>query len=238
MTRRLLLGSGGLRTPERLETWKRDVDAFCGGAKNVLFIPYALADHDEYLKLMNERGLGGSRQLAGIHRASDPVKAIETADAVFVGGGNSFRLLDALYRHRLLEPIRARVKAGMPYIGISAGTNMACPTLKTTNDMPIVQPPSFEALGLIDFQINPHYFSGAFFFQTGAGMTPYAGETRDDRINEFHEMNDVPVLGLWEGATLKVEEDTFTVAGAAGARLFKKGRPPQDIPVGTVLEGV
>ena len=120
----------------------------------VLFVPYALADHDGYVRLMTERGLNAGYELDGIHRHADPVAAVHEAEAIFVGGGNTFRLLAALYRLGLLDPIRERVRGGLPYLGVSAGTNVACPTIRTTNDMPIVQPPSLDALGLVPFQVN------------------------------------------------------------------------------------
>ncbi len=170
---RLLLGSGGFRTPERLEVLVQALQAFFGPLHRLLFVPYALADHDGYTQRMREQGLDAFG-LEGIHHHPDPVQAIRQAEAIFVGGGNTFRLLDALYRFGLLEPIRQRVHAGMPYLGISAGSNVACPTLKTTNDMPIVQPPSFDALGLVPFQINPHYFFGSTSLSTASAATRMA----------------------------------------------------------------
>ena len=110
-----------------------------------------------------------------------------------------------MYRHGLLEVIRERVRAGLPYLGVSAGTNVACPTIKTTNDMPITQPPSLEALGLVPFQVNPHYFTGQTYAKVGHTYHEHFGETRDDRIREFHELNDSAVVGLWEGGVLRVE---------------------------------
>jgi len=231
---RLLLGSGGFSTPERRTAWAQEMDSFLGNIENVLFIPYALADYDLYLKSMTERGFHVGRNLIGIHQARNPKRAIEEASAIYVGGGNSFRLLNELYRLDLLDQIRSKVYAGTPYIGVSAGTNMACPTLKTTNDMPIVMPPRFEALHLINFQINPHYFSGAIHFQTANGMIQYGGETRDDRIREFHEMNDCPVLGLHEGAVLKIEGRTQTLS-VGEARLFLPKQDARDFSMGADL---
>src|SRR5262249_46188143 len=138
-----------------------------GQAGHVLFIPYALADHDGYVAMMRQRGLDAGYPLVGIHTLSDPVEAVLQAPALFVGGGNTFRLLGELYRRGLLEPIRRRVRAGMPYLGVSAGCNVACPTIKTTNDMPITSPPSLDALGLVSFQVNPHYFMGQTYIKHG-----------------------------------------------------------------------
>ncbi len=229
---RLLLGSGGLSTPKRREAWGREFHDFLGPIARVLFVPYALADHDKYVKMIVERAFHAGREIEGIHRAGNPKRAVERADAIFVGGGNTFRLLDALERLRLLEPIRRRVQAGMPFIGISAGTNLACPTIRTTNDMPIVWPKSAGALDLVPFQINPHYVDGAFFLKSGRGYQPYGGETRDVRLTEFHEMNDAPILALREGSILRVEGRKARVTGASGARLFRPRRKPRDLAVG------
>jgi dipeptidase E len=232
---RLLLGSGGFRTEERVRFLAETMRDFFGPIGRLLFVPYALADHDGYVRSLTERGLNAGYELDGIHTHADPVEAVEQAAGLFVGGGNTFRLLDALYRLGLLEPIRQRVRADLPYLGVSAGTNVACPTIKTTNDMPIVQPASFEALGLVPFQINPHYFFGQTFVQDGETYRPHFGETRDDRIREFHEVNDTPVLGLWEGGIVHIEDRRAVLLGA-GARLFRKGCPPVDLEAGAVLD--
>ena len=238
---RLLLGSGGFRTPERVANLRRRLIAHLGPIAKVLFIPYALHDHDKYLQTMIERGLHADYELVGIHRCSDPRDAIRNAEAIYVGGGNTFRLLDALYRFVLLDVIRDRVHAGIPYVGISAGSNVACPTIKTTNDMPIVQPPSFAALGLVPFQINAHYYTGANWVKTltpgpspkgrGEELVEHFGETRDDRLREFHEMNDTPVVGLWEAGVLLGDGKTVTLHDAP-ARMFRKGQEPMDLQPG------
>jgi dipeptidase E len=139
---RILLGSGGFRTEERVANLRRRLIAHLGPIAQVLFIPYALHDHDKYLQTMTERGLNAGYELVGIHRCTNPRDAVANADAIYVGGGNTFRLLNSLYQYDLLDAIRARVRAGVPYIGVSAGSNVACPTMQTTNDMPIVQPPA------------------------------------------------------------------------------------------------
>ncbi len=225
---RLLLSSGGLRTSERVEGFARDLRTLFGDVRRVLFVPWALADHDGYLRAMHERGLDGGYELAGIHEYDDPLDAVREAEAIFVGGGNTFRLVRELQRHALLAPIRERVRAGMPYAGASAGTNVACPTLRTTNDMPIVEPESFETLGLVPFQINPHYFDGSTWVRDGESFREHFGETRDKRIEEFHEENDVPVVGLWEGAALIVAGARIDLAHAP-ARLFRRGKAPLDL---------
>src|SRR5262245_20378248 len=163
---------------------------------------------------MIERGLNADYELVGIHRCPDPREAIQHADAIYVGGGNTFRLLHSLYQLGLLDIIRERVLAGIPYVGISAGTNVACPTMQTTNDMPIVQPPSFAALGLVRFQINAHYYTGMNWVKHGETLIEHFGETRDDRLREFHEMNDTPVVGLWEAGVLLCDDATVQLHDA------------------------
>jgi dipeptidase E len=233
-TTRLLLGSGGFRSPERVQFLAAQMQAFFGPMRRVLFVPYALQDHDGYVRSLIERGLHAGYELDGIHRHGDLKAAVREAEAIYIGGGNTFRLLSHLYRHELLEVIRERVRSGMPYLGVSAGTNVACPTIKTTNDMPITMPPSLDALGLAPFQINPHYFFGQTYVKQADGFHEHFGETRDDRIREFHEMNDTPVIGLWEGGMLQVNASGVFLMGAA-ARLFPRGQPPVDIEPGRLI---
>jgi dipeptidase E len=189
----------------------------------LLFVPFAARDHDRYTQVMAAALAPLSIQVTGAHQVSDPVGALADADAVFVGGGNSFRLLRTLEDTGLKAAIPGRVRAGLPYLGASAGTNMACPTLRTTNDMPIVQPASFDALGLIPFQVNPHYLDAD-------PASTHQGETRAQRIAEFLECNAVPVLGLREGSWLGVRGARASLGGSVPARLFSRG-----LPAGTEL---
>ena len=230
-TRRLLLisnstlhGSGYL---DHAETEIRD---FLGELKHVLFVPFALSDRDKYAATARGRFQKMGYELTSIHTAANPVQAVEETDAVFIGGGNTFRLLKALYEFDLLDVIRERVDAGMPYIGSSAGSNMACPTIRTTNDMPIVQPPSFNALGLVSFQINPHYLDPD-------PNSKHMGETREERIIQFLEENETPVVGLREGAILRIENGETTLRGSTGARIFRRGSEPVEVLPGTKLNG-
>jgi len=232
---RILLGSGGFRTEERLAFLIQQMKSFFGDIQRILFVPYALHDRDAYLKITRERIGPAGYELDGIQEHSDPKAAVQQAQAIFVGGGNTFRLLSDLYRFDLLEQIRERVHGGMPYMGVSAGTNVACPTMKTTNDMPITMPPNFNALGLVPFQVNPHYFTGQTYVKREDGYHEHFSETRDDRLREFHEMNDTPVIGLWEAGILRIEGGHMVLLGAA-ARLFRKGQEPQDVPAGTQLD--
>ncbi|MBI1830796.1 MAG: dipeptidase PepE [Planctomycetes bacterium] len=242
----ILLGSGGFRTDERVRTFRTHLQAHLGSIQRVLFIPYALHDHDKYVQTIVERGLHADYELVGIHRCPNPRDAVLSAEAIYIGGGNTFRLLNALYQLDLLGPIRERVRAGVPYVGVSAGSNVACPTIMTTNDMPIVQPPSFNALGLVPFQINAHFYTGNPWVRPltpnpsppegrgEAGFVEHFGETRDERLREFHEMNDTPVVGLWEAGILLCDGATATLH-AAGARIFRKGQDPLDVEPGADL---
>jgi dipeptidase E len=231
---RLLLGSGGYRTPERITLLREQMRSFFGSIRRLIFVPYALADHDGYVAKMIERKLDAGYELVGLHTLSDPLRAIEQAEGIYVGGGNTFRLLDSFYRLNLLEPIRRRVHGGMQYLGVSAGCNVACPTIKTTNDMPICQPPSLNALDLVPFQVNPHYYEGANWVKHGDQFVEHFSETRDDRLREFHEMNATPVIGLWEGGILRVENSAIQLIGTK-ARLFRKGQLAVDFEPGTDL---
>ncbi|HKS44337.1 MAG TPA: dipeptidase PepE [Amycolatopsis sp.] len=201
------------------------------GVRRLVFVPFALAGHDAYTaqvaRVLEPLGV----DVAGAHE-SDPIELLDSAQAVFVGGGNTFRLLRELYARELLAPIRSRAARGTVYIGSSAGTNVACPTIRTTNDMPIAHPPSFEAAGLVPFQINPHYLD-----PLPSGR--YMGETREERIAQFLECNDAPVLGLREGTWLVIRESSVTLGGVtAGARLFRRGTEPEEFGPGADLSGL
>lgn len=201
------------------------------GCRDVLFVPYACGDHeqDAYTEAMREILAALDLRVTGAHRAADPLKALAEADAVFVGGGNSFRLLRAVQRNGLLPAIQERVRAGMPYLGVSAGANLACPTISTTNDMPIVQPATLQALDLIPFQLNPHYPDAR-----REGLP--ARRARDERLEEFLEDNDVPVLGLCEGSWLRVRRGTHALLdGDTGARLFTRERETREFEPGDDL---
>jgi dipeptidase E len=192
-------------------------------------VPYALFDRDKYSATAQQRFEKMGYALTSVHTASDPVQAVNETDAIFIGGGNTFRLLKALYDHELLGPIRERVAGGMPYVGSSAGSNVAGPTIRTTNDMPIVQPPSFDALGLVSFQLNPHYLDAD-------PNSTHMGETREERIMQFLEENETPVIGLREGAMLRIENGTTTLRGSSGARIFRRGEAPQEVVPGAQIE--
>lgn len=198
----------------------REVLAEHLGDRTVWFVPYARADHDDYTAWVRD---ALSLDVRGVHRVADPAATLAGADAVLVGGGNTFRLLRDVQRLGLLAPLRAVAR----YVGSSAGTNLACPTVRTTNDMPIVVPDGLGALGLVPFQVNPHYVDPE-------PASSHQGETRAERITEFHEVNDVAVVGLREGAWLHLTGPVVTLGGNT-ARLFRRGEEPVECAVGTDL---
>ena len=198
----------------------------------LLFVPYAGHDLDAYANKARERFATIGIGLDSVHQAGpSAASAVENAEAIFIGGGNTFRLLDALWREKLIDPIRRRAADGMPYLGASAGSNVACPTIKTTNDMPIVQPPSFDALGLVWFQINPHYLDPD-------KNSTHMGETREQRLLQFHEEDSTPIAALREGAMLRVENGVTILKGSSGARIFRKGLEPVETVPGDQLDAL
>ncbi|MCG8603487.1 dipeptidase PepE [bacterium] len=205
-----------------------DIKTFLGNARRIVFVPFALQDWDRYTENARQRLHQLGFDLRGIHQGNSTEQNILEADGFFAGGGNTFRLLTELQRQGLLQRIRKAVLDRKPYIGASAGSNIACPTIKTTNDMPIVFPPSYDALNLVPFNINPHYIDPD-------PDSKHQGETREQRIREYHEMNDNPVVGLREGSMLRVEETKVTVIGLSQARLFRKGQEPVEFAPGADL---
>lgn len=224
----LLISNSTLYGSGYLDHAAGEISDFLSGVKRVLFIPFALYDRDAYADLARERFKAMGYELESIHQAANAQRAVLDAEVVFIGGGNTFRLLKALYDFDLLLAIRRRVREGMPYIGSSAGSNVACPTIKTTKDMPIVQPPSFDALGLINFQISPHYLDPD-------PNSTHMGETQEERIRQFLEEDTTPVAGLREGAMLRVEKGSIELKGVSGARVFRRGHEPVEIEPGAKL---
>lgn len=223
--KRLLLLSNSTNYGERyLEYPASAIRDFLGGEiKTVLFVPFAgvRTSYAAYTQTVRERFEEMGYKLDSVHEASDPLNAVRSAEAVAIGGGNTFHLLRALYESKLIDVIRARVDEGTPFIGWSAGSNVACPTIRTTNDMPIVEPQSLSALNLIPFQINPHY--------TDAQPAGHAGETREERLNEFIEVNaGVYIVGLREGSILRIEDASIKLLGEKSARVFLKGREARE----------
>lgn len=222
---RLLLISNSTNAGEEyLDHPKEEIRNFLG-EKTVkgLFIPYAAVTFpfSDYEKKVQNRFREVGHDIESIHNYTDPVKAVEKAEAIIVGGGNTWQLLKMINDHGLIEPIREKVLGGTPYIGWSAGSNMACPTIMTTNDMPIMDPGSFKAFNFIPFQINPHYLD--------ANPDGHAGETRQQRIEEFLVVNPgMYVGGLREGTMLLLENKKLSLIGPRRMRLFRKGDEPAE----------
>lgn len=227
-TQLLLISNSTLHGSGYLDHAAGEISDFLGEVKRVLFVPYALHDRDKYAAQARERFAKMGYELDSIH-SSEPLEAVRNTEAIFIGGGNTFRLLKALYDHDLLDAIRERVREGMPYIGSSAGSNVAAPTIRTTNDMPIVQPPSLDALGLVSFQINPHYLDAD-------PNSTHKGETREERLIQFLEENETPVIGLREGAMLRIENGRIQLRGSTGARIFRRGNEPVETVPGDYLD--
>lgn len=218
--RRLLLLSNS-KNPDQgyLDHAETAIKDFLGRIKRVLFVPFAgvRVTYDQYTDTVGARFQQMGYAVDGIHRFLDMKAAVMSAEAIAVGGGNTFHLLRSMYEADIVESIRERVLAGIPYIGWSAGSNVACPTIKTTNDMPIVEPPGFNALQLVPFQINPHY--------TDYHPPGHQGETRDERLAEFIKANPgVYVVGLREGSILGVEGDQIRLLGDKSTKVFLSGR--------------
>jgi len=198
----------------------------------ITFIPYARpggVSYDEYTKIVRNAFSHINIHVKGIHEYSDPLEAIQMAEGIYVGGGNTFVLLQTLYSKNLISALREKVSSGVPYLGSSAGSNIAGPNVQTTNDMPIVYPPSFESLDLIPFNINPHYKDP----ETGS---THMGETRETRIKEFHIYNTIPVIGLREGSWLDIQDEVIYLKGPHKARVFQKGKKIFEQATNTILQ--
>jgi len=226
---RLLLISNSTNAGEAyLDYPKNNIRSFLGSRKvKALFIPYAAVtfSYDAYEEKVRNRFMEVGHDVISIHRFKDPVQAVMDAPAIVVGGGNTWMLLRCLRENKLITPVRKKVLGGTPYIGWSAGSNVACPTILTTNDMPVTMPASPRAFGLIPFQINPHYLD--------ANPAGHAGETREQRIEEFIEVNrKVWVAGLREGTMFVLENHHLTLTGPRNARIFRYGSQPLEVPPG------
>ena len=197
---------------------------FFTGIDEILFVPYTRPSgitHDEYTQIAQQFFNRVGKRIVGLHTFADPKKAIRQAKAIFTGGGNTFVLVNQLYGLEVMDVLRETVENGTLYMGTSAGSNIAGQTMQTTNDMPIVYPPSFKTLGLVPFNINPHYLDPD-------PQSKHKGETRETRIKEFHVFNDTPVIGLREGSWLRVEDEKVSLKGDLTARIFLKGQEPYE----------
>ncbi len=200
------------------------LEALFNNVSEILFIPFAQPGGiscDAYTKKAAEAFQKINKNVVGLHTVEKPAQAIENAKGIFTGGGNTFRLVNELYKQECMAPIREAVLNGVPYLGTSAGSNICGVTMQTTNDMPIVYPPSFKTLGIVPFNLNPHYLEPDM-------QSKHMGETRETRIKEFHSMNTIPVIGLREGSWLEVNDKSILLKGAHRAIIFRQGKPPHE----------
>ncbi len=231
---KLLLISNSTNAGENYLEWPRAyIQSFCEkhNVKQVLFVPYAgvnlseeglTASYDIYTRKVASVFESLGLELKSVHQYADPKQAIMGAECVATGGGNTFHLVAEMHRLGLMDAIRRRALQGMPYMGWSAGSNVACPSLRTTNDMPIIEPASFECMNLVPFQINPHYLD--------ANPEGHAGETREQRIEEFLAINrDMTVVGLREGGLLECEGKKLLLKGRKSLRVFHYGKTPREM---------
>ncbi len=223
--RLLLISNSTMAGKPYLDFPKHQIKKFLGKKPvTAVLVPYSAVtmSFDEYCKKVEERFKEIGHHIVGLHTFADPVKAVEEAEAIIIGNGNTWRLARMLHDQKLMNPIREKVFNGTPYIGWSAGLNIAGPTLRTTNDMPIMDPHGFECVGLVPFQINPHY--------TEENIRDHAGESREQRIEEFIAMNvETYVVGLREGTMLKLERGKLKLIGDKTCRIFKKGLDPFEL---------
>lgn len=227
----LLASTSTLHGQEYLEYLLPEIGRHFAGCTQIVFIPYARAggiSHEEYTQLARTAFEKAGLTLKGLHEFEDPATGIAQADGFFTGGGNTFLLVRELYRNEVISPLKKALSAGIPYLGTSAGTNIAGLDMRTTNDMPIVYPASFKTLGLIPFNINPHYLDPD-------PASRHKGETRETRIREFHKFNPQPVVGLREGSWLQVKGDEILLKGPLSARIFQRGQAPYEVEAGSDL---
>ena len=214
-----------------LEYLLPELKTFFESVNEILFIPYARPSgisYEAYTKLVSKAFKQIGTKVKGIHQFTDPRDAVKSAQAIFVGGGNTFVLVNEIYKQNLIDILIEKINAGTPYVGTSAGSNICGLTMQNTNDMPIVYPPSYETLGVIPFNINAHYLDPD-------PTSTHKGETRETRIKEFHTYNDTPVLGLREGSWLEVIGDKTKLKGKLKARLFKQKKEPLELDSGSII---
>lgn len=231
MIHAILASTSTLHGENYLEYLKPHLTDLYKKIDEILFIPYARPgriSHEEYTSRASEAFSEAGIKVRGIHEFDNAVQAVKNAKGIFTGGGNTFLLVSELYRNKLMNVLKEVVLDGTPYLGTSAGTNIGGLSMQTTNDMPIVYPPSFKTLALVPFNINPHYLDPD-------PEIKHKGETRETRIKEFHGLNSQPVVGLREGSWLKIRDNKVTLKGHLRARIFKKDKVPFEIETGTDL---
>ncbi len=231
MKRVLIVSTSTIYGSSYLEYILPKVKKFFEGKKNIIFIPYARPggiSHDEYTELAKEKFATIGLNIKGVHEFETPSEAIKNAEGFFTGGGNTFLLVKQLHELGLMSEIKKAVEDGAPYMGTSAGCNITGINMRTTNDMPIVYPPNFDTLGLVPFNMNPHYLDPD-------PTSKHKGETRETRIKEFHTQNNIPVVGLREGSWLEVNDDNIVLKGKLNARIFKADEEPYEIKSGSEI---
>lgn len=200
----------------------------------IVFIPFARPSgisHDDYTSIVKKAFATINIQVNGLHEFDNYKDALKNASGIFTGGGNTFLLVSQLYKFDLVSLLKDTIENGIPYLGTSAGSNICGLTMSTTNDMPIVYPPSFKTLGVVPFNINPHYLDPD-------PTSTHKGETRETRIKEFHQFNSIPVVGLREGSWLAVNNNIITLKGNLDARIFESNQPPKEVPTETDLSNL
>jgi dipeptidase E len=228
----IIASTSTLHGGEYLDYLLPELQKFFSNVNEILFIPYARPSgisYDDYTKKVSKAFAKINIAVKGIHEFENPIEALEKAQGIFTGGGNTFLLVSQLYKNNVIDILEKVVKNGTPYLGTSAGSNICGLTMSTTNDMPIVFPPSFRTLGFVSFNINPHYLDPI------EGST-HMGETRETRINEFHHFNPQPVVGLREGSWLEVKGDSVKLKGTLTARIFKRNENPIEVTPETELK--
>lgn len=221
----IIASTSTLHSGDHLEYILKDLTYFFKNTNEIIFIPYARPSgisHDDYTKKVSIAFSKINKTIIGLHTFKNPIEALKKAKGIFVGGGNTFVLINQLYKNNLIDVLKNSVNNGTPYLGTSAGSNICGLTIKTTNDMPIIYPPSFNALAFVPFNINPHYLDP----ETDS---KHMGETRETRIKEFHNFNTHPVIGLREGSWLDVKDNSITLKGPLTARVFEHNKPPYEV---------
>lgn len=230
----IIASTSTLHGGDYLEYILPELELHFKNCKTILFIPFARPggiSHDDYTEKVKTAFAKIKMEVKGLHEFENPAEAIQQAEGIFTGGGNTFLLVSQLYKYNVMTVLAEAVKNGIPYLGTSAGSNITGLSMQTTNDMPIVYPPSFQTLGLVPFNLNPHYLDPDT-------TSKHMGETRETRIKEFHQFNSIPVLGLREGSWLDVKGDKIVLKGTLTARLFKQHQIPEELESGSDLSSL
>lgn len=234
MKNAIIASTSTLANEDYLQYLLPELELLFSQCNTILFIPYARPggmSHEEYTDKVKSAFAKINKKVVGIHEFDNPENAIHQAEGIFTGGGNTFVLVSQLYKNKIMGALAEVLKKGTPYLGCSAGSNICGLSMQTTNDMPISYPPSFQTLGLIPFNINPHYLDPD-------PRSTHMGETRETRIKEFHAYNSAPVLGLREGSWIEVKADKVTLKGPITARLFLKNQLAEELPTGSDLSAL